>query len=288
MRHYFLPPGCNMSVYAAEEVEFPPCYAMHSLLLLLAVTGAAVGAGDPTPIVLWHGMGDSCCNPLSMGGVKKLMEKHIPGVYVKSLMIGSNVADDTANGFFMDVQEQLKMVCAQLSNDTALQNGYHAIGFSQGGQFLRGIAQKCPTPRMKRLISVGGQHQGVYGLPHCPGPWWICQELCFRFIAEINQEGTEKPEYKENLLKLSNFTLIKFTKDSMVTPRESEWFGFYLPGSDKNLYTLVESDPLWNQDKLGLRELWESGRLEFLEIEGDHLQVPEKFWLEEIIPRLKD
>ena len=38
-----------------------------------------------------------------------------------------------------------------------------------------------------------------------------------RFIAEINQEGTEKPEYKENLLKLANFTLIKFTKDSMVS-----------------------------------------------------------------------
>ena len=36
-------------------------------------------------------------------------------------------------------------------------NGYNAIGFSQGGQFLRGVAQKCPG--MKNLISFGGQHQ---------------------------------------------------------------------------------------------------------------------------------
>lgn len=27
--------------------------------------------------------------------------------------------------------------------------------------------QRCPTPKMKTLISLGGQHQGVYGLPHC-------------------------------------------------------------------------------------------------------------------------
>lgn len=40
-----------------------------------------------------------------------------------------------------------------------LQNGYHAMGFSQGGQFLRAVAQKCPQG-MKTLVSFGGQHQG--------------------------------------------------------------------------------------------------------------------------------
>lgn len=37
--------------------------------------------------------GDSCCNPLSMGSIKSLFEKQISGVYVKSLMIGSNMAE---------------------------------------------------------------------------------------------------------------------------------------------------------------------------------------------------
>ncbi len=51
-------------------------------------------------------------------------------------------------------------VCEMIANDPALQNGYNAIGFSQGGQFLRAVAQRCPSPRMRNLITVGSQHQG--------------------------------------------------------------------------------------------------------------------------------
>lgn len=35
-----------------------------------------------------------------------------------------------------NVNLQVKKVCTQIQNDTALKNGYHAIGFSQGAQFL--------------------------------------------------------------------------------------------------------------------------------------------------------
>ena len=28
----------------------------------------------PTPVVIWHGMGDSCCNPASMGRIKQVIE----------------------------------------------------------------------------------------------------------------------------------------------------------------------------------------------------------------------
>jgi palmitoyl-protein thioesterase len=36
----------------------------------------------------------------------------------------------------MNVNQQIDLVCAQLSKDTKLKAGYNAIGFSQGGQFL--------------------------------------------------------------------------------------------------------------------------------------------------------
>lgn len=37
-------------------------------------------------------LGDSCCNPLSMGRIKKIIEQEGPnGIYVKSLMFGSNI-----------------------------------------------------------------------------------------------------------------------------------------------------------------------------------------------------
>jgi len=34
---------------------------------------------------------------------------------------------------------------------------------------LRAVAQRCPDPPMKTLVTMGSQHQGVYGFPRCPG-----------------------------------------------------------------------------------------------------------------------
>ena len=33
----------------------------------------------------------------------------------------------------------------------------------------RALVQRCPKVKMFNLISVGGQHQGVFGFPRCPG-----------------------------------------------------------------------------------------------------------------------
>ena len=38
-------------------------------------------------------LGDSCCNPLSMGSIKSMLEKKIPGVYVLSLEIGNSIIE---------------------------------------------------------------------------------------------------------------------------------------------------------------------------------------------------
>lgn len=85
-------------------------------------------AGSP-PVVLWHGMGDSCCNPMSLGSIVKLIEQNItPSPYVHSLRIGSNVAEDTSNGFFMNVNRQIDYACRLLNADKNLTHGYHAIG----------------------------------------------------------------------------------------------------------------------------------------------------------------
>ena len=290
---------------------------MFSITVLCLI---GLSSSSLTPVVLWHGMGDSCCNPLSMGSVKSMVEKEL-STYVLSLKIGTSLISDTLNGFFMDVNEQIEMVCNIIKNDNQLQEGYNAIGFSQGGQFLRGLAQRCPNPPMKNLISVGGQHQGVYGLPHCSGSWFICKEVerllnlgayndyvqshlvqaqywhdplneakyrsHSKFIADINQEVTTNPEYRQNLLQVSNITFVMFNKDTMVIPKESEWFGFYKEGSDKELMTLEESE-IWINDKLGLKEMASQGRLAFLKVEGDHLQIPIDFWYKEIFPRLRN
>jgi palmitoyl-protein thioesterase len=57
-----------------------------------------------------------------------------------------------------------------LKNASYLSSGYNAIGFSQGGQFLRAVLQQCDAaPPMLNLISIGGQQRGVYGMPRCLG-----------------------------------------------------------------------------------------------------------------------
>ncbi|KAL8561741.1 Palmitoyl-protein thioesterase 1 [Nucella lapillus] len=285
--------------------------------LVLFVLTVALTSSTPVPVVLWHGMGDSCCNPLSMGSIKKLIEQEVKGVYVRSLEIGSNIVEDTENGFLMNVNKQITMVCAKIKADPKLASGFNAIGFSQGGQFWRAIAQRCPSPPILNLISVGGQHQGVYGFPRCPGEnetlcdivrkllnYGVYESLVQAeywqdplnlkeyveksvFLADINQERQVNQTYKANLLKLKNLVLVKFLDDTMVDPRDSEWFGFYKPGQAKEVLPMNQTK-LYTEDRLGLKELESTGRLHFLASPGDHLRFTEKWFIANIVtPYLK-
>lgn len=47
-----------------------------------ALCACGVEAGNRTlPVVLWHGMGDSCCNVHSIGAVRDRIERALPGQY---------------------------------------------------------------------------------------------------------------------------------------------------------------------------------------------------------------
>jgi len=258
-----------------------------------------------------------------MGRIVSLVEDNISGVYVKSLEIGSNVLDDMWNSFFMNVNDQVDNVCKQLKQDPSLRGGFHAVGFSQGSQFLRAYTQRCNDPPVLNLISIGGQHQGIYGLPNCPGrnvtlcemarelldygayiPWiqsfqvqaeyWhdpLNEDLYLSgniFLPDINNAlPLKNSTYKRNIMSLKNFVLVKFLQDEVVQPRESEWFGFYAPGQDVEVQPLRESK-LYTEDWLGLQVLDRSGRLHFLSTPGDHLQFTDKWFLANILtPFLK-
>ncbi|XP_026536429.1 palmitoyl-protein thioesterase 1 [Notechis scutatus] len=293
-----------------------------AVLLLLGGLGrrSSGTAAGPVPLVIWHGMGDSCCNPVSMGYIKKIVEEKIPGIYVLSLKIGNSLIDDMENSFFMNVNDQVKKVCDQLSKDPNLQGGYNAMGFSQGGQFLRAVVQRCPSPPMFNLISIGGQHQGVFGFPHCPGEsshicdwlrkmldiayadaiqrrlvqaqYWHdpVNEKQYRrsslFLADINQERVINETYKKNLMTLKKFVMVRFLNDTMVDPPASEWFGYYRSGQTKETIPLQETT-LYTEDRLGLKEMDQAGKLVFLQAEGDHLRFSEEWFFKNIVPFLQ-
>lgn len=129
----------------------------------------------PTPIVMWHGMGDNCCDPVSMGHLKSVMESRVPDLYVHNVMVGPNPWVDTVEGFFGNVNHQVKEQCARLLAEPRLAEGFYAVGFSQGSQFIRAVVERCGGGErpgdgrliVKRLVTMGGQHAGVSDLPGC-------------------------------------------------------------------------------------------------------------------------
>lgn len=299
----------------------------HSCIFIVIFLCANIGycldekeekTDSPTPIVLWHGMGDSCCFSFSLGKIQEILQNEIPGIYVNSIRIGNNLIEDVENSYFGNINEQIKNVCEHLSQDARLQNGYNAIGFSQGAQFLRAIAQRCPNPPMLNLISIGGQHQGVFGIPKCSDTSKLCnymrrmlhhgaylwyiqnslvqasywhdplEENAYRqkniFLADINNENIINTKYKENLQKLQALILVKFENDTMVDPVETEWFGFYKSGQAEEVQELQQSK-LYNEDWLGLRAMEMNGKIQYLSLPGDHLQFTDVWFIDNIIKK---
>ncbi|CAH0390158.1 unnamed protein product [Bemisia tabaci] len=289
-----------------------------SLLFLLLLFFPPIICKHFLPVVMWHGMGD---NYLGLSGIKSFIQSNVPSnasIFVHSLRIGNTVLEDTENGYLLNANKQVEFVCKELLSMPEMEDGYNAIGFSQGSQFLRAVAQRCPKPAMRSLITLGGQHQGVYGIPHCPdgdkycnyirrllnfGAYWDWMQEDFVqaeywhdpldedtyrkksiFLADINNALTINELYRTNLKRLKNFVMVRFNNDTMVNPVESEWFGFYTPGQATEITPLIKSSLFdKNLDPLGLRWLSDNGRLKFLEVDGNHLQFTKKWFLANIL-----
>ncbi|KAF5298993.1 hypothetical protein FQA39_LY11625 [Lamprigera yunnana] len=261
--------------------------------------------------------GDACCFPFSLGHIQEQLNTTLPGVHMLSIKIGDSVIDDVENSYLMHPNKQLMLACEAINMDPLLSNGYNAIGFSQGAQFLRALAQRCATPKMKNLISIGGQHQGVYGLPNCESLShkicdyirrvlnhsaylsWVQKTLVqatywhdplneklykekSTFLSDINNERSIKRAYIDNLKSLENFVMIKFKNDTMVQPIETQWFGFYKPGQSEIVEDLHNSD-IYKQDRLGLKQMEQDKKLHFIALPGNHLEFEWNWFVDNII-----
>ncbi|KAM7541845.1 hypothetical protein Aperf_G00000012522 [Anoplocephala perfoliata] len=202
--------------------------------------------------------------------------------------------EDRLNTYFMPLRQQVDLVCEILHSDPQLADGFHLVGFSQGGLLVRALAQRCPPKRLGSVISLGGPQQGIYGLPFCfnvtafpecgilrrfisklaysyfaqswfvPAQYWhdpmneAIYLLKSQFLAEFNQERSFNPSYKENLLKADNLVLVRYMRDKTVIPSISE-------------------------DSLGLQTLDKQGRLHLLSAPGSHDQFSDEWFLTFII-----
>jgi len=139
------------------------------------------------PVVIWHGMGASCCKRGKTEVITKHLEEKL-GVYVLSITTGGSESEQVYAGFYGNLSAQVQSVCAIIAGQEELQGGFNGVGLSQGGLFLRAVVEQCQHsgPRMKTLVTLGAPHQGVMNVPLCNGmehksrwspAYWACSSM---------------------------------------------------------------------------------------------------------------
>ncbi|KAG0005951.1 hypothetical protein BGZ80_000012 [Entomortierella chlamydospora] len=242
-----------------------------------------------------------------------------PEIFIHSIYLAESEKDDQRAGFFGNVNNQIEIVCQQLRGIQELKDGFNAVGFSQGGQFLRAYIQRCNDPPVHNLITVGSQHGGVSDIPGCiqsdascrlmrsiarSGVYsgyvrdHIVQAQYYKdpnnlqtylersiFLPDINNELVLKnAAYAERLSSINKFVMFMFLEDITVKPKETSWFGFQ---DDNGDVIDLEDQDQYKEDWLGLRTMDEAGKLIFDILEGEHMQFSLEDFTEKItIPYL--
>lgn len=291
-----------------------------SLYVLLGGTLASLaGAASPLPLVIWHGLGDTFDNP-GLQSVADLYTSIYPGASTHIIHLADDGGGDRKASYFGSLHGQMELVCDQLSSNPNLTSplaphGFHALGFSQGGLFMRGYVEACNLPRVHTLVTFGSPHNGISEFVKCKTTDWLCRtafgwlnankwsdwvqsnivpaqyyrhpssEEMVRylessgFLADINNEREAKNEkYKANLGELEGgLVLYKFDEDQVIIPKESVWFAEVV--EDGEVTWLTERE-LYQEDWIGLKRLDEAGKLKFLKTGGPHMHITDELLTE--------
>jgi palmitoyl-protein thioesterase len=263
------------------------------------------------PLVIWHGLGDDYAAE-GMQNVAALAEEVNPGTYVHIIKLADSPDDDRQASFLGNLTEQIANVCEQLGSEPILSTApaVNALGFSQGGQFLRAYIERCNFPPVRNLVTFGSQHNGIAKFQSCAGSGdWICRgaEALLRFgawsnfvqsqfvpaqyfrdpddldayreysnfLADVNNEREVKnSHYKSNLMSLNRFAMFMFEDDETAIPKESAWFAEV--NSTTGRITHLRDRLLYKEDWLGLKTLDKQGKLYFETVPGGHMHLTDK------------
>lgn len=259
------------------------------------------------PVVQCHGMGDFADNPLGMVPLRNMIAKQLNDTYVVNVPLAKGHIADSLASFTMSLDKEVETFAAYVKADPRLANGFNAVGYSQGNLWLRGYVEKYNSPPVKNWIAVNGPFMGVSGFPQCTYSSGICR-LFDRFLGDLayttlaqdslaqtnyyrdplripaykkgckylpyeNNEVAPDPARKTNLMKTDKLVAVLALNDTTVIPKESEHFGMYKDGSQKTLLSM-EDTTIYQDDLFGLKTFHQSGRLDFVEAPGNHLQIP--------------
>lgn len=269
----------------------------------------------PLPLVIWHGLGDSYQSD-GLKEIAELAEEVNPGTFVYIIHVEDTNNGDQQATFFGNLTEQVAHVCDLMASHNILSTApaVNALGFSQGGQFLRAFVERCNFPKVRNLVTMGSQHNGIFKFQSCASSGdWLCRgaEALLRFgrwsdyvqsrlvpaqyfrdvneydsylehsnfLADINNERVAKNSlYKSNLMSLNRFGMFMFSNDTTAIPKESAWFGEV--NQTSGAVTALKERSIYKEDWLGLRALDEQGKLDFETIEGPHMFLTDKLLTE--------
>lgn len=225
------------------------------------------------------------------------------------IRIDEDASADRSATFFGNLTLQMEKVCSDIAAHPILSTApaIDALGFSQGGQFLRGYVERCNNPPVRSLVTFGSQHNGISSFQSCGATDWLCKGaqgllrsntwstfvqsrlvpaqyfrdpeqledylLYSNFLADINNERELKNQtYKTNLQTLKKFVMYIFEDDETVHPKESGWFA-EVNGTD---VTDLRDREIYNEDWIGLKGLDGKGALEFKSTPGKHMSLSDK------------
>ncbi|EME47744.1 hypothetical protein DOTSEDRAFT_69626 [Dothistroma septosporum NZE10] len=288
-----------------------------SLIVLASALPATTSDDKPLPLLIWHGLGDRY-DADGLHSVGDLAKKIHPGTHVHYVSLDEDGNNDSRATFFGNVTEQVAQACEDLKNDTKLHDEHgivraDALGFSQGGQFLRALQQRCDVVNIRSLVSFGSQHNGIAQFKSC-GTWdFVCKGALAlakdnawtdyvqsrvvpaqyyrtlnettglasdsylehsNFLADINNERATKNEtYKQRIASLEKFVMFIFEDDTTVIPKESGWFAEVNSTSEE--VQPLRQRQIYKEDWIGLEKLDGKGGLVFRTTPGDHMQLEE-------------
>lgn len=266
------------------------------------------------PIVVAHGMGDSCFNS-GMKSITKAAGSRV-GTYSVCIPTGDGWLSDTINGFLLSMDDSVEVFAKKVRADPKLANGFNAFGLSQGNNVIRGYITKYNDPPVHTFMSICGINAGVGAFPNCaPNGGAVMGKLCtalsevlgdfaylefiqnhlfqadyFRDPAKVtsagylahsqlarwNGESGVNATFVANYAKTSQFVWVKGLNDTVVWPRDGEWWGQASPSDPWHSVLPMKQSSWYVHDTFGLRSADEAGKNHFESFQGEHIQFTQQ------------
>jgi palmitoyl-protein thioesterase len=248
------------------------------LILIFALIRSFYNLPRIIPIILSHGIGDSCDSTnieVFKDNLKEAL-KH-PNLIIDIKCIGhENFFERIFN--IVNLRQQSEEVCKKLNSfiltNPNFKDGFHLIGLSAGAIKDRYIIQHCNIGKVKVYVSIGAPQLGINSLFTS-----VIKDLDMNseygsFIQELNNMKHYNKAYHQRLLAIEKMILIKFENDNYIKPANSAWFGFEEAGKDYVNESKLYQKEIHSEGKegIGIKQLYDSGKINFHMIDkAEHL-----------------